>query len=230
MMEELAVAKPAEYSISDYCTLSHTEIAGLTRLVKAAAYKDDDTGIHIVRVAFLALEIGRLLELPEKAYQALFYAAALHDVGKIAIPDVILQKKGPLTKSERKVIEKHSRLGCELFEGYDADIVKACRDVTLYHHENFDGTGYPQGITGKEIPLFARIVSVIDVYDALTMDRCYRPAFSHDEALTMMINEMQGKFDPCILEHFLLRNESFNRLRQLINRFGPADNLYSFYG
>ena len=231
MHQQPTVGRLSDYILSDHNNdLSRTEISGLAMLVKAAAYKDDDTGLHIVRVAFLALEIARLLGLPEEDYMPLVYAAALHDVGKIAIPDAILQKKGPLSKSERIVMEKHCRFGSGLFTGNQSVIAQACRDVALYHHENFDGRGYPQGVSGEDIPLFARIVSIIDVYDALTMDRCYRTAFSHDEGLAIMVNEMQGKFDPYILECFLIDSEGFNRLRMLLNRFGQTESLYDFYG
>jgi len=210
--------------------LNHSEIAGLARLVKASLYKDDDTGLHVIRVAFLALEIGRLIGIEEKDYRPLFYAAAIHDVGKIGIPDSILKKQGPLTADERIIIETHSKIGFELLSGYHSEILDACCEVSLNHHENYDGTGYPNGLSGGDIPLFARIVAIADVFDALTMHRCYRPAFSDKEALAMMLEEMRGKFDPSILEIFIKRFNNFSVLKQLIDQFGQVDDLYSFYG
>ena len=210
--------------------LNRSEISGLARLVKASLYKDDDTGLHVVRVAFIALEIGRLIGIPEKDYRPLFYAAAIHDVGKIGIPDSILKKQGPLTPDERVIIETHSRIGFELLGGYHSEILDACRDVSLNHHENFDGTGYPDRVSGEDIPLLARVVAIADVYDALTMDRCYRPAFTHEEAISMMIENMAGKFDPSIMDLFISRSKDIAVLKALIDKYGQFDDLYSFYG
>lgn len=210
--------------------IQRAEVAGLTRLVRAARFNDDDTGAHIVRVAFLSLELARLMGLPQEQQLPLFYAAALHDVGKVAIPDAILKKPGRLTAEERDVMQSHCWAGARLFAHDESDIAHACRTVALNHHENYDGRGYPNQIQGEEIPLQARIVSVADVFDALTMERCYRPAMSYEHAHSLMCGEMRGKFDPQCLALFSDNLERFKALHGLINRLGAVEDLFSFYG
>lgn len=219
----------------DACTnASHAaqrfEIEGLTRLVKAAAFKDDDTGLHIVRVAFYALEIARLVDYPDSELLGLFFAAAVHDIGKIAIPDEILKKKEKLAPSERAIIEKHSQAGAIIFSNFNSDISQTCCSVAMNHHEDFDGGGYPQGLKGHEIPLTARIVAIADVYDALTTDRCYRRGLSQEKAIQLMTTEMARKFDPFILDIFTRHQDHFIFLRQLINNVGAIDDLFTLYG
>lgn len=207
------------------------EIYGLSRLVKIAAYKDNDTGLHVFRVAFYALEIASLIGINESHFKSLFYAAALHDLGKIGVPDAILKKPGVLNEEEMEKIRMHCRIGWEVFESYDyqSEIISACKDVTLFHHENYDGSGYPNGIGGEDIPLFARIVAIADVYDALTMDRCYRLAFAHQKAIEIM-EKMSGKFDPLIFNIFLENNQRFRILSGITNKINIEADLYSFYG
>lgn len=209
---------------------SRTEVEGLTRLVKASLFKDDDTGVHTSRVAFMSIELARLLGVDDSLMLPIFYASALHDVGKIAIPDSVLKKKGQLTPSEWSVMRQHSQKGSDFFGETGSDISKACYNVSLYHHENYDGSGYPQGLKGKDIPLEARIVSIIDVYDALTMDRCYRPAHTHTDAIKIINCEMGSKFDPHILNVFLKHAENFKHIREIIEQNGPIDSLYNYYG
>ncbi|WP_415889410.1 HD-GYP domain-containing protein [Neptuniibacter sp. SY11_33] len=210
--------------------LEKAEVAGMTRLVQAAAFKDDDTGVHIIRVAFLSLEMARLVGVPENQCLPLFYASALHDLGKVGISDQILQKPGSLTEEEKAVMQRHSVLGSYFFQSFNSDISKVCYDVILNHHENYDGSGYPNGLRGDDIPFFARIVSIVDVFDALVMKRCYRDAYSYDEALSMISGSMESKFDPELLNVFINNIERLKELHQLISELGNVKDLFEFYG
>lgn len=130
-------------------------------------------------------------------------AAALHDIGKIAIPDNILLKPGKLTREEFEIMKTHTIKGCEILERFkqeDSDYYRYCYDICRYHHERYDGKGYPDGLAGDEIPLWAQIVSVVDVYDALVSPRVYKAAFSVDEAFRMIYDGECGTFNPAVLE------------------------------
>ena len=130
-------------------------------------------------------------------------AAALHDIGKIAIPDNILLKPGKLTREEFEIMKTHTTKGCEILERFkqeDSDYYRYCYDICRYHHERYDGKGYPDGLAGDEIPLWAQIVSVVDVYDALVSPRVYKAAFSVDEAFRMIYDGECGTFNPAVLE------------------------------
>ena len=223
------IAAP-EQKLNESLSNSRREIEGLTRLVKASLYKDDDTGVHTSRVAFMSIELARLICLKDSFALSIFYASALHDVGKIAIPDSILKKEGRLTPAEWSVMRQHSQKGSDFFEEGTSNITRACYNVSLYHHENYDGTGYPFGLKGAEIPIEARIVSIIDVYDALTMKRCYRPALSHSQTIDLMSSEMRSKFDPDILTEFLKNSNNFETIKKIIDKNGPINSLYDFYG
>lgn len=226
-MNELLLS---EHLSTKSLTESRTEIEGLTRLVKASLYKDVDTGIHISRVAFMSLELARLLGVDNSFLLPIFYASALHDVGKIAIPDDVLKKTGSLTPLEWSVMRQHSQKGSDFFGESESEISRICYNVSLYHHENYDGSGYPYGLKGQDIPLEARIVSIIDVYDALTMERCYKAAYTHTDAIHIISSDMQSKFDPRILDTFLENAQSFKCIKEIIDRNGPIESLYNYYG
>ena len=171
-------------------------------LALAAEYKDDDTGVHIVRVGFMAEALALYLGHSREWAAQLRKAAPMHDVGKIGIPDSILKKPGSFTPEERLAMNRHSAIGADLLGKSRIGLFQLAAEIALAHHERWDGTGYPQGLAGEAIPLSGRIVSAVDFYDALTMDRVYRPAFSHEKAMEMM-REQRGKaFDPQIVDCF----------------------------
>jgi len=155
----------------------------LIRLAVAAELRDDDTGAHILRLGYLAEALARLLGVPAERAQTLRLAAPMHDIGKIGIPDQVLKKPGQLTAEERALMQTHPRLGAEILGSSRIPLFALAAEVALHHHERWDGTGYPRGLAGEDIPLSGRIVAVVDYFDALTMDRCYRPAFADDRAL-----------------------------------------------
>jgi putative two-component system response regulator len=141
-------------------------------------------------------------------------AAALHDVGKIGVPDAILQKPGPLTPEERAVMERHTVMGHKLLEDSDSAVLVLGAVIALTHHEKWDGTGYPEGLVEEAIPIEGRVVAVADVFDALTNDRVYRPAFSVDEAVAMMARGRAKHFDPNLLDLFLESMDVVMELRE----------------
>jgi response regulator RpfG family c-di-GMP phosphodiesterase len=144
-------------------------------------------------------------------------ASALHDIGKVGVPDAVLLKSGRLTPSERRAMEMHSQLGGECLAAIqrqlgEDDFLELGQQVAIAHHEQWDGTGYPHGLQGKEIPLAARIVAVADVYDALTSHRPYRPALCHAEAREWIVSHYGTQFDPEVVEAFVAREADFSRV------------------
>jgi putative two-component system response regulator len=175
----------------------------LERLARAAEYRDDTTGQHIIRVGRLSEQVGRVLGLNEERLFELRHAAPLHDVGKIGVPDAILRKPAPLTREEWAVMRQHTEIGARILEGCAYPVIQMARTIALTHHERWDGKGYPQGLGGEEIPLWGRIVAVVDAYDAMTNDRPYRPALSQEQAVEILRAERGKQFDPLIVDAFL---------------------------
>ncbi len=172
-------------------------------LCSAVCLRDDDTGRHIERVSVTAAALADWCGFFVDPAPALRLAAALHDVGKIGIPDWVLLKAGRLTPDERAIIERHCELGHALLSGSTSPVLILAASVALNHHERWDGTGYPNRRLGDEIPLEARITAVADVFDALTRDRVYRAALPVDTAIDVMLRDRGGLFDPKLLDLFL---------------------------
>jgi putative two-component system response regulator len=168
----------------------------LERLAQAAELRDDETGEHVRRVGQLAFGIARAMGLDDAFAAMLRRAAALHDVGKIGIPDAILRKPGPLTADERARMNEHAAIGARILAGGRSELMAMAERIAAAHHERWDGTGYPRGIPGERIPLEARIVAVADFYDALTHDRPYRPAFHPHVAMQEVERGLGSHFDP----------------------------------
>ena len=163
--------------------------------------RDLGTGVHSTRLAEWAVRVGRKLGIPESDLYQLEVAALLHDIGKIGIPDAILKKEGKLTDAERELMNKHPEYSwsiLRLLPGLEKAALAA-----LHHHESFNGAGYPAGLKGDEIPLASRIVSVIDAYDAMISNRCYRRGLSHEEAVKRLIENGGTQFDPQVVETFV---------------------------
>jgi putative two-component system response regulator len=194
----------------------------LFRLALAAEFRDDDTGQHIVRMGFLA-EALSLATGSDPGYAAMLRKAApMHDVGKIGIPDAVLKKPGRFNAEERQVMNQHPMLGAAILGQSRIPLFQLAAEVALSHHERWDGSGYPAGRRGLEIPLSGRIVAIVDFFDALTMDRCYRPAFGDDEALEMLSAERGRAFDPDLVDLFLSRAHKMIALRNRINQIQPS--------
>ncbi|OAQ20323.1 response regulator [Thermosulfurimonas dismutans] len=184
------------------------------RLSRAAEYRDEHTGEHIQRMAHYSAIVARRLGLNEEVVESILYAAPLHDIGKIGIPDEVLLKPGPLDEREWEIMKKHTEIGAEILKGTNSGFVRLGEIVALYHHERWDGTGYPRGLKGSEIPLAARIVAVADVFDAVTSDRPYRKALSTEEAFKIIEEGIGSHFDPKVAEVFLEAREEILKIKE----------------
>src|SRR5271155_3827189 len=163
--------------------------------------KDINTGVHSTRLAEWALRVARKMEIPEERMYQVEVAALLHDVGKVGVPDAILKKPGPLTPEERALINRHPEYSwsiLRLFPGLEEASLYA-----LHHHESMDGTGYPAGLKGTDIPLVSRIICVIDAFDAMVSNRCYRQGLPHGEAIARLVRSSGTQFDPGVVEAFI---------------------------
>jgi len=183
--------------------LDQAQLEVLERLAAAAEFRDDDTGQHTQRVGELVARLAVILGLPADQVELVRRAAPLHDVGKIAIPDDILRKPGRLTPAEFDVMKTHAAVGALLLAGGRSALVSMAERIARSHHERWDGSGYPDGLRGEEIPLEARLVAVADVVDALSHDRPYRPAWALDAVLALVRTERGRHFDPAVADALL---------------------------
>jgi len=183
--------------------LEDAQLEDLKRLALVSEYRDDETNRHTERVArsaqLLALELGMDAEFA----WTIARAAPLHDVGKVGIPDSILLKPGKLTEREFEVMMTHTAIGGRILAQGDFRIVQMAMEIALTHHERWDGSGYPRGLRGEEIPLAGRMVAVVDAFDAMTHDRPYRPAGTIEDAIAELRRCSGSQFDPRVLEAFL---------------------------
>lgn len=183
--------------------LEETRLQLIRRLGRAAEYKDDDTGFHVIRMSHYARMLALADGVPEYRAELLYQAAPMHDVGKIGIPDSIIQKAGPLTPEEWVVVKNHPVIGAGIIGRHDNELLEMARVIALTHHEKWDGTGYPRGLRGESIPLVGRIVAIADVFDALTAERPYKAAWPLEEAAAYVEREAGKHFDPQLVPKFL---------------------------
>jgi CHASE1-domain containing sensor protein len=184
----------------------------IDRLVSAAQWSDEETGMHIRRTGMLCEVLARAAGWFGDEVDSIRQAAPMHDIGKIGIPDAILQKPGTLTPEEYAVMKTHTRIGADILSGSQSPMLQMARDIALSHHERWDGKGYPRGLSGKGIPEAARIVAIVDVYDALSHDRVYRPALPEAEVLTIMQQGAGTHFDPLLMTFFFLHLSEIRRI------------------
>lgn len=197
--------------------LSHLDT--IFRLSVAAEYKDEDTAAHLERMSRYSETIARRLGLPEDTVEDIRLASPMHDVGKIGIPDAILMKPGRLTEHEFDVMKRHPEIGARILGGSRAPLLQMAEEIALNHHEKFNGQGYPRGLAGEDIPLVGRVVSLADVFDALTSRRCYKPAWSVERALEFVKKQRGQHFDPAVVDAF---NDSLPTILQVRTRFQDA--------
>ena len=190
------------------------------RLSRAAEYRDPETGAHILRMAHYSQLIARGLGLPPSVCELLLEAAPMHDIGKVGIADSILLKPGRLSFEEFEVMKQHAVLGHEILKGSASLVLQAGAEIALGHHEKFDGSGYPAGLSGEAIPIFSRIVAVADVFDALTSERPYKSAWSLERASEHLKAQVGSHFDPACLASFFSQWDSVVDIQQ---RFKDAD-------
>ncbi len=189
----------------------------ILRLSKAAELRDPETGAHILRMARYSQIIGLRLGLHEEQCDLLLRAAPMHDLGKLGIPDDILLKPGKLTEDEYRIMSKHPEIGHAILSGSDSQLIRTGAEIALSHHEKFDGSGYPNHLAGRDIPLMGRIVAVADVFDALTSVRPYKPAWPLEKARQLLIDNSGSHFDPACLEAFLAAWDEVLSIREQLN-------------
>ncbi len=186
------------------------------RLGRAAEYKDEETGSHILRVSHGAALLAKAKGWSEEQVKLIFNASPMHDIGKIGVPDAILRKPGRLTPEEFEQIKQHSEIGAELLDNASESdpLLQMAKSIALTHHEKWDGTGYPSGLAGEDIPIEGRIVAIVDVFDALTSERPYKRGWSIEDAATLIRNNRGKHFDPELVDLFFAHFEEICQLRQ----------------
>ena len=183
--------------------LQETQLQIVRRLGRAAEYRDNETGLHIIRMSKISELLGKAAGMPGYATELLLNAAPMHDIGKIGIPDHVLLKPGKFEPEEWEVMKTHSRIGADILSGDDSELLSMAREIALTHHEKWDGSGYPNGLKGEDIPMVGRIAALADVFDALTSERPYKKAWPIEDAVNLIKDEKGKHFDPELVEHFL---------------------------
>ena len=207
--------------------LHNARAATVLGLAKLAEYRDEGTGTHLERIREYAKMITEELAqngqyrsvITPEYIDDIYQSSILHDIGKVGIPDAILLKPGKLTDGEFDVIKRHADMGGDAIKAIESQIegrsfLNLGKEIAYHHHEKWDGSGYPGGLKGQDIPLSARIVALADVYDALTTKRFYKPAFTHEKSRQIIISLTATHFDPYIVDVFLRLEEEFNRIRE----------------
>ncbi|HEX3562580.1 MAG TPA: HD domain-containing phosphohydrolase [Solirubrobacterales bacterium] len=184
-------------------SLEKSRLETVHKLSFAVEMRDQVTGHHLSRMGAYCEEIAGRLELPDQVSGSIALAAQMHDIGKIAVPDHILLKAGPLTSEERELMQTHAEIGRRILQGSESPLLRLAESIAWTHHERFDGSGYPRGLSGEEIPEAGRIAAVADVFDALTRDRPYRGAMPMGEAAAIMAEGRGSHFDPWVLDSFM---------------------------
>ena len=183
--------------------LRETRLQIVQRLGLAAEYKDNETGLHVIRMSHYSRVLALAAGFSEAQAEELLNAAPMHDVGKIGIPDAVLRKPGKLDGEEWEVMKQHAQIGADIIGEHPSGLLRMAREIALNHHEKWDGSGYPRGIGGAEIPVEARIIAIADVFDALTSERPYKKAWPLEEAVQLLREQSGRHFDPELVELFL---------------------------
>jgi len=225
VLEEKVLERTAQLRDA-FETIKNTSLDTIYRLSKAAEYKDEDTGAHILRMSNYSAAVARKMDLNEKIIESILYAAPMHDIGKISIPDRILLKPGKLDPDEWDIMKQHTANGGRILEGSDAEFIKLGEVVALTHHEKWDGNGYPEGLKGTQIPLIGRIAAIGDVFDALTSKRPYKEPFSLEKAYHIIRESRGSHFDPDVVDAFFAVEDEILTIRERYKDEGESLLLY----
>lgn len=186
-----------------YREVRESQVEIILHLAIAAESKDQDTGNHILRLADYASEVGKAMGLPADELDVLRWATPMHDIGKIGIPDRILQKPSKLDPDEWEIMKQHTLIGARMFQNSKAPLLKSASVIAATHHERYDGTGYPRGLKGENIPLHGRIVALVDVFDAIVSRRCYKAEWSFEDGIAHIQSLAGTHLDPKIVDAFV---------------------------
>ena len=236
VIRDITVRKKLEQDLLDsYKNVQIARNATILGLAKLAEYRDADTGAHLERIReyskVLAIELSKNPSysgyITQDYIDDIYNSSILHDIGKVGVPDSILLKPGRLTHDEFEIVKRHSSLGGDALKAVESKIegqsfLSLGKEIAYYHHEKWDGSGYPQGLKGQQIPLSARIVALADVYDALTSKRVYKEAYSHEKAMEIIVNDREKHFDPDVVDAFVVLLDEFRRIRH--EMFEDRDN------
>ncbi|WP_286233934.1 response regulator [Thalassotalea sediminis] len=200
--------------------LNDTRVEIIRRLGRAAEYKDNETGMHVIRMSWFSRYLAQAMGQPEEWCELLYNAAPMHDIGKIGIPDRVLLKPGKLDAEEWAIMKQHAQYGADIIGEHPSPLLQLAKEVAITHHEKWNGTGYPHGLKGEEIPLSGRIVAIADVFDALTSERPYKKAWSEEKAIQLLLDEAGEHFDPNLVPIFI---ECIAKVREIQQHYKDVD-------
>lgn len=224
-LDRLVAQRTAELNIA-LALAQETEYEVSLRLGMASEYRDLETGMHIKRISHYSALLGKLFGLSKEEEKLLLYSSPLHDIGKIGIPDAILLKHGKLDDREFKLMQEHTTIGgLMLKDGEKYPIINTGQIIALQHHEKYNGSGYPQGLKGDEIHVYARIVSIVDVFDALSSKRVYKDAFPIEKTIEIMKQGESSNFDPLLLNLFIDNIDKFLEIKDSFKDNNEASYL-----
>ena len=206
MLEQLVQQRTEE--------LRQTRLQVVQRLGRAAEYRDEETGSHILRMSHMSALLARALGWSDSDCELMLHASPMHDIGKIGIPDAILLKPGKFEPNEWEIMKTHARIGGELLEGDNSDLMRMAREIAYTHHEKWDGSGYPNGLSGDAIPQAGRIAALADVFDALTSVRPYKKAWTIEAAIDLIKENRGTHFDPQLVDVFLIQLPAILDIRE----------------
>ena len=208
ILEEIVQARTEE--------LRRTRLQVVQRLGMAAEYRDEETGSHILRMSHMSALLARSIGWSPASCELMLHASPMHDIGKIGIPDAVLLKPGRFEPHEWEIMKTHAAIGGKLLAGDDSDLLRMAREIALAHHEKWDGSGYPEGLSGEDIPMAGRIAALADVFDALTSVRPYKKAWPIEDAVAFIKDNRGRHFDPMLVDAFL---EKFPEILEIRSRF-----------
>lgn len=222
-LASMAAVSVRNAKLNEALRTSHLDT--IMRLSTAAEFRDDDTGQHIRRVSMYCETVARTLGHSHEFTQLMLFAAPMHDIGKLAIPDAILKKPGRLTDEERGIMQTHTVKGAQLLRGSDSALLKAAEKIAIAHHEKWDGTGYPFGLVGDAANLEGRICAIADVFDALTSKRCYKAAGGLDESFDIVVKDAGKHFDPEVARAFVNARDEIEAIYDAYHEPPPAQKI-----